>query len=98
MAQAIITKFLGPTNTKGARIKASTGLGNTASSATTDYHSLEGNLSNEERYRSVAQELVDKINSERSHMTTSMWVLQEFKGLAMPTGDGYAFGMELVWL
>lgn len=97
MAQAIITKFLGPTNTKGARIKASTGLGNTASSVTTGWDSLEGNLSNEERYRSVAQELVDKINSE-SDRHTSMWVLQEFKGLAMPTGDGYAFGMELVWL
>lgn len=97
MAQAIITKFLGPTNTKGARIKASTGLENAANSVTTGYHSMDGNLSNEERYRSVAQELVDKINAE-SDRCVSMWVLQEFTGLSMPSSDGYAFGMELVWL
>lgn len=97
MAQAIITKFLGPTNTKGARIKAHTGLGNTSSSVTIGYHSLEGSLSNENRYRAVAQELVDKINFE-SDQQSSMWVLQEFKGLVMPKQEGYAFGMELVWL
>lgn len=97
MAQAIVTKFLGATNTKGARIKARTGLGNAASSVTTGYHSLEVNLSNEERHRAVALALVDRINSERDRHS-SMWVLQEFTGLTMPAQDGYAFGMELVCL
>jgi len=92
MAQAIITKFLGPTNTKGSRIKAAS----YDCTVTCDYYgAAEGGCSNEQRYRAVAQVLVDKMNSERPR-DGNQWVLQEFTGLGMPSEDGYAFGIELV--
>lgn len=92
MAQAIIAKFRGPTNTKGSRIKA-TSYG---CSVTCDYHgAAEGGCSNEQRYRAVAQVLVDKMNTARPR-DGSQWVLQEFTGLCMPSEDGYVFGLELV--
>lgn len=92
MAQAIITKYLGPTNTKESRIKATS----YACSVTCGYHGvIESGVNAEQRYRAVAQVLVDKMNAERDRVS-NQWVLQEFTGLCMPSEDGYVFGIELV--
>ena len=56
--QSIETKFFGPTNTKGSRIKATCWL----KSKTVDYnHSLDIG----ENHRAAAQALVDALNAER---------------------------------
>ena len=91
MALAIITKFLGPSDTKEARIKA-TWLGG---SVTVDCLSLDGSLGCEERYRQAAQELVDTINKGRAPASGVMWLMVDACGLAMPDQTGYAFGIEL---
>ena len=91
MAQAIITKFLGPTHTKGARIKATWLTG----SVTVDYHSLDGSLNCEGRNRQAAQALIDKINRERNPSAGLTWYLMDVRGLGMPDQTGYAFGIEL---
>lgn len=91
MAQAIITKFLGPTNTKGARIKATSAYG----SITVGYHSVPDDRQGcEARNRWAAEQLIVKMNQERTSEYDS-WYLTETEGLAMPDGTGYAFGATL---
>lgn len=91
MAQAIITKFHGPTNTKSARIKATCAYG----SITIGYHSApEDKQGCEARNRWAAEQLIFKMNLERNS-DMSMWYLTEPDGLAMPDGTGYAFGAAL---
>lgn len=91
MAQAIITKFLGPTNTKPARIKATCAYG----SITIGYHSVpEDKTGCEARNRWAAEQLIIKLNQERN-LEYNTWYLTEPDGLAMPDGTGYAFGALL---
>lgn len=54
MRQAIETKYLGPTNTKGSRIKATSGSGLTL---TIGYHH---DLNSEQNHRLAAQLLCEK--------------------------------------
>lgn len=54
MAQAIITKFYGPTNTRGSRITAKAWAG----SVTVPY---KHRLSAEDNHRAAAQALADKL-------------------------------------
>lgn len=91
MAQAIITKFHGPTNTKPARIKATCAYG----SITVGYHSVpEDKQGCEARNRWAAEQLIIKMNQER-RLEYNTWYLTEPNGLAMPDGTGYAFGALL---
>lgn len=55
MRQAIITKYLGPTNNRGSRIKATCA----AKSVTVGYKS---ELSSSENHRQAAQKLADSLN------------------------------------
>lgn len=88
MAHAIITKFLGPTNTKGARIKATSEYG----SITVGYHSAPDDKQGcEARNRWAAEQLIVKMNQERD-LDLGIWYLTEPDGLYMPDGTGYAFG------
>lgn len=54
--KAITVRYIGPTNTRGARMKADDGDGN---SVTIPY---DYELSREERYRSAARALCEKMN------------------------------------
>jgi hypothetical protein len=59
--QAIITKYIGPTNTKGARIKATASAG----SVTIGYpHELE----RDERHALAAKKLCEKFGWEWNHV------------------------------
>lgn len=89
MAQAIVTKFLNATHTKGSRIKATSAYG----SITVGYHSAPDDrlCGCEARNRWAAKQLIFKMNLERTS-DQSMWYHTEPDGLAMPDGTGYAFG------
>lgn len=87
MTQAIITKFLGPTNYKGARIKATSAYG----SITVGYHSAPSEHGCEALNRWAAEQLILKMNLKAA-FEGSMWYLAEPDGLAMPDGTGFAFG------
>lgn len=88
MARAIITKFICPTNTKPARIKATGAFG----SITVGYHSVPDDKQGcEERNRWAAEQLINKVNKDRG-LDLGIWYLTEPDGLCMPDGTGYAFG------
>lgn len=86
MAQAITTKFLGATNTRGARIKATSWLG----SVTVGYdYALETN----ENHLAAIKALLAKISKERE---VNFKILGETDGASMWSfmghnvkGDGY---------
>jgi hypothetical protein len=59
--QAIVTKYIGPTNTKGARIKATASSG----SVTVGYHSFDDN---ECKHRYAAASLCHKLNWGFDHV------------------------------
>lgn len=63
--QAILTKYIGPTNTKGSRIKASCAAG----SITVDFHSFDA-IDNEDRYNQVAAMLASKLGWTGKHYGT----------------------------
>ena len=56
--QTIITKYLGPTNTKGPRVKAMTSSGHRGSTYTTDW---DDSLDVEGNHAYVAQQLLDRL-------------------------------------
>ena len=89
MTQAIITKFLGPTKTKGARIKVTSAYG----SITVGYHSAP-DVTQGSCWSRAAAQLILKMNLERNS-EQSMWYLIGPDGLAMPDGTGYVFGARL---
>jgi hypothetical protein len=75
MRQAIITKYLGPTNTRGSRIKARAAAG----SITSHYHS---ELSSEANHTNAAIYFAN----EKGWLDKNTLV-----GGAMPDGTGYCF-------
>lgn len=83
--QTITTKFIGPTNTKGSRVKATCWLG----SVTVGWDHA---LNTEQNHEEAAQAMVDKLNDDRSH-TDSRWSIVA-QG-HMPDGKGYAFIIDL---
>ena len=97
---ALIVKFLSPTNTLGARLKA-TLMGKSKS---VDYYACigeanrkEGAVSNVDVYTVAADELIKKINAEREGLALDcMWVLND-TALILPCDSGYAFGASLVF-
>lgn len=84
MLQAITTKYLGPTNRRGARIKATCDAG----SLTVSYDS---DLEVADNHRQVATQLADSLGwlDGREHGGTEY--TYELAGGALPNGKGYAF-------
>ena len=82
MRHTIITKFLGPTNHRGSRIKATC----QRYSVTIGYDHA---LSSHGAHRTAAQALMDKINKD-PHPLATQWKLSDDNG-EMPDGSGYAF-------
>lgn len=79
--QALITKYLGPTNSRGSRVKASC----EAISITVSWdHALSAPANHEK----AAQALVEKCKLQGG----SPWV-----GSALPDGRGYAFVAQGQW-
>lgn len=78
MSQAITTKFLGPTNTRGSRIKATADAG----SITVIY---DHRLSVDANHRAAAMALVERCGWTEPHYPAD-WV-----GGGLPGGKGYAF-------
>jgi hypothetical protein len=76
MTQAIITKFLGPTNTRPSRIKATGWRGN----VTVPYNHGISPVSN---YRSAVQTLCDKFN----RMDRATWKIIEYAELPNEARD-----------
>lgn len=66
MAQAITTKFIGPTNTKDSRIKASCWR---ASVIVSYDHALNSDAN----HKAAIEALVNKLNDERSSDAYVMW-------------------------
>ena len=77
--QAIITKYLGPTNTRGSRIKATAWAG----SVTVSYDYSLDTVGN---HKAAAQALCDKLNADNGF---GAWMIES--GGEMPDGRGYAF-------
>jgi hypothetical protein len=77
--QAIVTKYLPATNTRGSRIKA-TGW---AASVTVGYDYRLGSTGN---HKAAVQALCDKLNAESGF---GAWAIES--GGEMPDGRGYAF-------
>jgi hypothetical protein len=63
--QAIVTKFIGPTNTKGARIKAVASAGSVTVS-------FEYGMSHEERHQVAAKALCAKFGWPWDHISGSL--------------------------
>ena len=80
--QAIITKYLGPTNHRGSRIKATAW----AVSAAVSY---DYSLDSEGNHKAAAQALCDKLNSNPHAIEEGRWVIETWA--ATPDGRGYAF-------
>lgn len=80
MAQALITKFVGPTNTKGARIQVK-GWINAA------YYAWDHALSVEENHAVAVGHYVYELNKERAG--DYQWSI--ISGGSMPDSSGYAF-------
>lgn len=66
MAQAITTKFIGPTNTKGSRIKAS--CWRASITISWDYA-----LNSDANHKAAINALVNKLNDERTPDAYVMW-------------------------
>lgn len=81
--QAIITKFLGPTNTRSARIKATAWAG----SVTVSYNHA---LMPFDNHRAAAQALCDKLSGAGD----GAWKIEADGD--MPGGRGYAFIIRFV--
>lgn len=86
--QAIVTKYLPATNTRGSRIKA-TGW---AASVTVNYDHRLGSIDN---HQAAAQALCDKLNSAPHAIEDGAWKI-EADG-EMPDGRGYAFIIGFVY-
>lgn len=82
--QALITKFLAPTNTKGSRVKV-TGWLNSA------IYAWDYSLSVEENHANAARHYVYELNKERQG--DFQWSV--VGGGRMPDDSGYAFLIEL---
>ncbi len=82
MRHTIITKFLGATNHRGSRIKATS----ERVSVTIGYDHA---ISSHGAHRAAAQALTDKIN-KNPHPLATQWKLSDDDG-EMPDGSGYAF-------
>jgi len=83
MPHAIITKFLGPTDRKRSRIKATCWR----DSATIHYDHTR--CSSHGAHRAAAEALMDKINKDPDSLG-SRWKLLDENG-SLPDGSGYAF-------
>ncbi len=84
MAQVITTKFVAPTNTRGARIKV-TGWINSAT------YPWDHNLSVEENHAVAVGHYVYELNKERQG--DFQWAITG--GGSMPDGKGYGFVIDL---
>jgi hypothetical protein len=88
--QAIVTKYMGPTNTRGGRIKATADAG----SITIGYKS---ELNSEDNHRAAAVALCDKIDAEAvarrkgAEPGRRYWDPAELIGGGMPNDSGYCF-------
>ena len=79
--QAIITKYLGPTNHRGSRIKATAWAGSVTVSY--DYSVDSGG-----NHKAAAQAVCDKLNNSPI-IEEGRWVIETWA--ATPDGRGYAF-------
>lgn len=80
--QAIITKYLGPTNSRGARIKAECGRGKI-------FFSYPYELSGDEVHRAAVKALISKFNAEDQKefgRTVTSWNHQFITG-QIPSGE-----------
>lgn len=84
MAKALVTKFVGPTNTKGPRIKVN-GWMNSAT------YAWDHALSVEENHAVAVGHYVYELNKERSG--EYQWAI--IGGGATPDESGYAFIIDL---
>jgi hypothetical protein len=78
--KAIITKFHGPTNTKGSRISASDMDGNRI------YHNYRHSLNSEQNHWEAAYKLVDKMKWWEDGVIGNAWPM-----VAGAIKGGYAF-------
>jgi hypothetical protein len=85
--QAVITKYLGPTNSRGTRIKAISWSG----SATVGY---DYSLNSGDNHKAAAQAICDNLNSAPNVIEDGSWTIEA--GAEMPDGRGYAFIMKFV--
>jgi len=83
--QAIETKYLGPTNTKGGRIKATAWAGST----TTPY---DHGLNYSENHRAAALALAAKLGKyAEQYNGSSIWTEGDWLQGGNAKGDGYVF-------
>lgn len=82
--QAIITKYLGPTNHRGSRIKATAWAG----SVTVSYDYSLDTVGN---HKAAAQAICDKLNADNGF---GAWVIETWA--ATPDTRGYAFIARVV--
>ena len=85
--QAIITKYLGPTNHRGSRIKATGWVG----SATVSY---DYGLDTVGNHKAAAQAICNKLNNAPHVIEEGAWVIETWA--ATPDGRGYAFIAKFV--
>ncbi|WKV20539.1 hypothetical protein 16Q_146 [Pseudomonas phage 16Q] len=87
MAQVIVTKFFGPTNTKGSRIQVKSWL-------KTSYVSWDHSLNSEKNHLAAVNQVVYEMNKERSgNEFVASWLV--VAGGSMPDGSGYGYVIEL---
>ena len=85
MSQTIITRFLGPTNHRGSRIKATSWR----ASVTIPYpHELDTGRA----HRAAAEALCVKLAEEEGGWPPGAWRITA--GADLPAGNGYAFITE----
>ncbi|AMR57402.1 hypothetical protein vB_PsyM_KIL3b_0157 [Pseudomonas phage vB_PsyM_KIL3b] len=86
MAQVIVTKHFGPTNTKGSRIQVKSWL-------KTSYVSWDYSFTLEQNHAKAVEEVLHEMNKERSSFDcAAAWTV--VGSGSMPDGSGYGFVVE----
>lgn len=87
MAQVIVTKFCGPTKTKGSHIQVKSWL-------KTSYVGWDHSLNGGENHTAAVEHVLHEMNKERSSFDfVTSWAITDVG--SMPTGSGYGFIINL---